>query len=232
MCPSLLVKKDRGRPTDPKARPRAFGEVSVASNVPGVELLQDGDGNESASDGSDDDNDNKENIDTDGDEENQFSGDAIGSEDDDSGDDNAIDEDNDTNNSIEDDSGVSEDDLDGDDDEEEELEAEDVDELEEGCDSKNSESDAGDGSPVTKESMAKKRKFSDFDGQLIAADTSLRALKRLAEAKIGFVSSDSSDGILSNEDFQRIKELKVCQLVLKFIPKINHGVHVYFIEPY
>ncbi|KAK9191768.1 hypothetical protein WN943_020383 [Citrus x changshan-huyou] len=208
VCPSLLVKKDRGRPTDPKARPRAFGEVSVASNVPGVELLQDGDGNESASDGSDDDNDNKENIDTDGDEENQFSGDAIGSEDDDSGDDNAIDEDNDTNNSIEDDSGVSEDDLDGDDDEEEELEAEDVDELEEGCDSKNSESDAGDGSPVIKESMAKKRKFSDFDGQLIAADTSLRALKRLAEAKIGFVSSDSSDGILSNEDFQRIKELK------------------------
>ncbi|GAY43959.1 hypothetical protein CUMW_078590 [Citrus unshiu] len=44
--------------------------------------------------------------------------------------------------------------------------------------------------------------------ELIAADTSLRALKRLAEAKIGFVSSDSSDGILSNEDFQRIKELK------------------------
>lgn len=228
VCPSLLVKKDRGRPNDPKARPRAFGEVSVASNVPGVELLQDGDGNESASDGSDYDNDNKENIDTDGDEENQFSGDAIGSEDDDSGDDNAIDEDNDSNNSIDDDSGVSEDDLDGDDDEEEELEAEDVDELEEGCDSKNSESDARDGSPVTKESMAKKRKFSDFDGQLIAADTSLRALKRLAESKIGCVSSDSSDGILSNEDFQRIKELKVCQLVLKFIPKINHGVQIFY----
>lgn len=223
VCPSLLVKKDRGRSIDPKARPRAFGEVNVASNVPGVELLQYGDGNESASDGSDDDNDDNENIDTDGDEENQLSDDGIGSEGDDSGDDNAIDEDND--------SGVSEDDLDGDDDEEEESEAEEVGELEEGYDSKNNESDAKDGSPMTKKSKAKKRKFPDFDGQLIAADTSLRALKRLAEAKIGHVSSDSSDGILSNEDFQRIQELKVCQLILKFIPKINHGVNLYFIEP-
>ncbi|XP_043724730.1 protein SDA1 homolog [Telopea speciosissima] len=39
ICPSLLVKKDRGRPTDPKARPKAFGEVNVVSNVPGIELL-------------------------------------------------------------------------------------------------------------------------------------------------------------------------------------------------
>ncbi|KAJ0719872.1 putative SDA1 domain-containing protein [Helianthus annuus] len=27
VCPSLLVKKDRGRPIDPKAKPKAFGEV-------------------------------------------------------------------------------------------------------------------------------------------------------------------------------------------------------------
>ncbi|PIN05650.1 Protein required for actin cytoskeleton organization and cell cycle progression [Handroanthus impetiginosus] len=45
VCPSLLVKKDRGRPSDPKAKPKAFGEVNVASNIPGVELLeQDDDG--------------------------------------------------------------------------------------------------------------------------------------------------------------------------------------------
>jgi protein SDA1 len=36
----LLVKKDRGHPVDPKARPKAFGEVTVASDVPGAELLQ------------------------------------------------------------------------------------------------------------------------------------------------------------------------------------------------
>jgi protein SDA1 len=35
----LLVKKDRGRPVDPKARPKAFGEVTVASDVPRAELL-------------------------------------------------------------------------------------------------------------------------------------------------------------------------------------------------
>ncbi|KAG0495303.1 hypothetical protein HPP92_006297 [Vanilla planifolia] len=40
ICPSFLVKKDRGRPIDSKARPKAFGEVSVANDVPGVELLK------------------------------------------------------------------------------------------------------------------------------------------------------------------------------------------------
>ncbi|KAJ1392857.1 hypothetical protein SESBI_35442 [Sesbania bispinosa] len=75
ICPSLLVKKDRGRPVDPKARPKAFGEVNVATDVP-------------------------------------------------------------------------------------------------------------------------------------AADTSLRALKKLAGTKVGHALPESKDGILSNEDFQRIKELK------------------------
>ena len=40
VCPSLLVKKDRGRPIDPKARPKAYGEQNVATDVPDVELLQ------------------------------------------------------------------------------------------------------------------------------------------------------------------------------------------------
>uniref|UniRef100_A0A7C9A3J5 Protein SDA1 n=1 Tax=Opuntia streptacantha TaxID=393608 RepID=A0A7C9A3J5_OPUST len=40
LCPSLLLKKDRGQPTDPKARPKAYGEVNVAIDVPGAELLQ------------------------------------------------------------------------------------------------------------------------------------------------------------------------------------------------
>jgi len=38
ICPLLLVK-DRGRPDDPKARPKASGEVTVANNVQGAELL-------------------------------------------------------------------------------------------------------------------------------------------------------------------------------------------------
>ncbi|KAM0862147.1 hypothetical protein ACQ4PT_045427 [Festuca glaucescens] len=39
ICPSLLVKKDRGRPLNPTARPKAFGETTIASDVPGAELL-------------------------------------------------------------------------------------------------------------------------------------------------------------------------------------------------
>lgn len=38
ICPSSLVK-GRGRPDGPKARPRASGEVTVANNVQGAELL-------------------------------------------------------------------------------------------------------------------------------------------------------------------------------------------------
>ncbi|TXG56352.1 hypothetical protein EZV62_017665 [Acer yangbiense] len=203
VCPSLLVKKDRGRPVDPTARPKAYGEVNVASNVPGVELLEhdednnseDGDASdESAFSGSDDDHVNEE-I-------------AVNSkEDDDDEDDNAVDEDDDNDdiNSIDDDGGISDDEE-----EEDEIEAEEEKGLEEtdGSD-KNDDNEAGDRKPAVKESKARKRKYSDFDGQLIAADTSLRALKKLAEEKLGHASSDLTDGILSNEDFQRIKELKV-----------------------
>ncbi|RWR96987.1 protein SDA1 isoform X1 [Cinnamomum micranthum f. kanehirae] len=119
VCPSLLVKKDRGRPTDPKARPKAFGEVNVASNVPGAELLQCD--SESASDRSDD----EEGTTATDDEQAQLS--IVGTD------------------------GVS---------------------------------------------------------NLIAGDASLRALKRLAVVKMANISSDATDGILSNEDFRRIKVLK------------------------
>nr|POF20875.1 hypothetical protein CFP56_42742 [Quercus suber] len=76
------------------------------------------------------------------------------------------------------------------------------------CSSKTSDVNARDNETGGRESKAKKRKLSDFDGQLVAADSSLRALKRLAGVTMGQTSPDSTDGILSNEDFQRIKELK------------------------
>ncbi|CAA2991351.1 SDA1 homolog isoform X1 [Olea europaea subsp. europaea] len=59
-----------------------------------------------------------------------------------------------------------------------------------------------------KKSKAQKRKFSDFDGEVNAACKSLRALKNLAGEKVGDAANNIYDGILSNEDFQRIKELK------------------------
>ncbi|KAJ8899166.1 hypothetical protein K2173_011953 [Erythroxylum novogranatense] len=176
ICPSLLLKKDRGRPSDPKARPKAYGEVTVSSNVPDVELLQhddrddeedeaedtedidkmrcsfeddcDSDEFSSASDDHEDDNDSESREDSDGEED-------------------SIDEDSDNG-----------------------VDANDSDYDEEG------------------EAKASKRKLSDFDGQLIAADTSLRALKRLAVEKLKGSSLNSTDAFLSNEDFQKIKELK------------------------
>lgn len=214
------MKKDRGRPVDPKARPRAYGEVSVASDVPGVELLQhdedsDGSGDdtdESTFGGSDDNHDNYGKTTVDIDEESQLHSDGTGNEEDDGEGDDTVDEDDDDGNVGDEDDGISvSDDDDDSDNEDEDVETEEDEELEEGNGvPKNDDNDAGNSGLVSKESKARKRKYSDFDEQLIASDTSLRALKKLAEAKIGHASSDSADGILSNEDFQRIKELKVC----------------------
>ena len=78
-----------------------------------------------------------------------------------------------------------------------------------------------------------KRKFVDFDDQIDSASQSLRALKRLARAKSEYDdtpgakvenedTSDVTDGILPNEDFWRIKELKAkkdAKLALA-----NHGI--------
>ncbi|KAI7727327.1 hypothetical protein M8C21_027599 [Ambrosia artemisiifolia] len=132
ICPSLLVKKDRGRPIDPKAKPKAFGEVTIPSDVPGADLLQDDVGDDVSNSSDMDDHFN--------------------------------------------------------------------DDLE--------EKDAGSDDDVSTHE-GQKRKFADFDEQLDSASQSLRALKRLAGAKSeNNDNSDTTDGILSNEDFQRIKELK------------------------
>lgn len=224
VCPSLLIKKDRGRSSDTKARPKAFGEANVARNVPGVELLQsddDGDdGNDTdGSDGEDsnengfgsssEDNKDVGAVEEDGDEDDDGGSDGEDVDDDfnietESEDDEvAVAEDEDDGNSTENDGDVSDKDVDGDDDDDDDDQREEEDEHEES----NGLPKASGNEVGEKESKAQKRKFSDFDGQLNTADTSLRALKRLAGAKKQDASSDPTDGILSNEDFQRIKEL-------------------------
>uniref|UniRef100_A0A5B7BA91 Protein SDA1 n=1 Tax=Davidia involucrata TaxID=16924 RepID=A0A5B7BA91_DAVIN len=223
VCPALLIKKDRGRPTDPKARPKAFGEVDVASNVSGVELLQhdeqeddSGDTDNYGSGSSSDDDQNDEEIDSveedddnddaSHDEENQLFSDDTDivikndfSVETESEDDEEVDDEDDINCTDNEDDASDKDD--GDDDNGEECE-------ESNCFQKTNDKNAGDNEVGKKESKAQKRKFSDFDGQLNAADTSLRALKKLAGTKMGNASLDTTDGILSNEDFQQIKELK------------------------
>ncbi|KAJ7945477.1 Protein SDA1 [Quillaja saponaria] len=208
LYPSLLVKKDRGRPTDPKARPKAYGEASVSSNVPGLELLQNDDNddeqdasnsNESMLSGSDDDDQMTAASDTD-DKENQLYDDDTESGDDgvEENDDLSENEDDDDNSNINDD---------GDDNEEEDGIGNSDTEEKDGV-ANSSDIDTMDRKTTIKNSGASKRKFSDFSGQVITADASLRALKKLAGATVEPGPSESTDGFLSNEDFQKIKELK------------------------
>ncbi|XP_059447914.1 uncharacterized protein LOC132179250 [Corylus avellana] len=215
VCPSLLIKKDRGRPTDPKARPKAYGEVDVVSDVPGVELLQADDNSEgdvsdtvgSTFSDSDDDHENYEISAASDNEENQLDSDVTGSEDDEVEDDDDSDANGDGGDDEDDD-----DDEEEEEEEEEEVEEKDMEVVEaaghepNGSDITNDDAKASE--TGVKESKGKKRKSPDFDGKLLAADASLQALKRLAGVTMGRTSSDSTDGILSNEDFRRIKELK------------------------
>ncbi|CAA0817794.1 ARM repeat superfamily protein [Striga hermonthica] len=203
VCPSLLVKKDRGRHADPKARPKAFGEVHIPSNIPGVELLeQDDDINNSSSD-EDIENRVVASIDDESDK-------SVGTVEEDYN--NSGESDSDyghemDSESAEDDEVAEEDNknVDGDD----ASEISDDEECEELLsDEEHEESSLKKGANGNDDKLiAKKRKLSDFQGQLDAANKSLRALKKLAGAS-GNASSNMDDGILSNEDFQKIKVLK------------------------
>ncbi|XP_071691008.1 uncharacterized protein [Rutidosis leptorrhynchoides] len=149
ICPSLLLKKDRGRPNNPKAKPKAFGEVTIPSDVPGADLLVDDDDVNNAASKEDDD----------------FSSDP------------------------------------------EDMDAIISDPIR-----------IGDGGLEANTDVVRgrKRKIVDTDEQLDSAGEgqSLRALKKRLLVGGGAKSgndddtSSHSDGILSNEDFQRINELK------------------------
>ncbi|KAG0527614.1 hypothetical protein BDA96_06G248200 [Sorghum bicolor] len=224
ICPSLLVKKDRGRPVDPKARPKAFGEVTVASNVPGAELLDEnisseGEGSDDESDAFDSDDEmdlasaspateenmeglsvaNKHGADGDTKEEDEASDDEDGTGQDDSNNDSdELDDDSD----MDADTDMSDEDEDDDDELKESINGSEDEASGQDEDSDEEDKSKGSGSKV------EKRKLSDYIGELNAADASLRALKRLATAKKAEVSSDETGKILSDEDFKRIKELK------------------------
>ncbi|XP_019438339.1 PREDICTED: protein SDA1 homolog [Lupinus angustifolius] len=193
VCPSLLVKKDRGRPVDPTARPKAYGEVDVATDVIGAELLLESDNDDDQESGDSDDsesiNDQENDLMSINDDENQLSGEDIGSDDED----DDVGSDDEDEISFDDETGVSD--------------ADDVEDKEDSDISEHEDDDDDDESAGTKDS-SKKRKFSDFNDQLMAGDTSLRALKKMAGTTTVNSLPESTDGILSNEDFQRIKELK------------------------
>ncbi|XP_051122772.1 uncharacterized protein LOC127245780 [Andrographis paniculata] len=194
VCPSLLIKKDRGRPVDPKARPKAFGEVHVASSIPGVELLEHESDDASSDDEGDEDKDKDATIEEDGSDESSEhyeSGDSAQETDDDS----EEEEEEEAEDSDNCDSDM----------EEEEEEDDDDEEIEPQLPESDNDNNTKDTDANGEKSSGKKRKYSDFEGQLNAASKSLRALKKLARPAVNVVDED---GILSNEDFQRIKELK------------------------
>ncbi|XP_075479603.1 uncharacterized protein LOC142520497 [Primulina tabacum] len=218
LFPSMLAKKDRGRPTDPKARPKAYGEVNIACDIPDIELLeQDDDSDENVDEdtnasslGEDYENDGDGGLvknDDHGECESASENESPRSSDYDSEKDdrNADNDELDSEVSDENDNYTTGDADDGGDEEDEE-DSETVPEAYSGF----LETDTGGNADHVHDNVSKtqKRKFSDFEEQVNVADKSLRALKKLAVVKSGNAPSDANDGILSNEDFQRIKELK------------------------
>ncbi|CAL9193319.1 unnamed protein product, partial [Musa hybrid cultivar] len=236
ICPSLLVKKDRGRPVNPKARPKAYGEVSIATDVPDIELLEhvdnsmtdssdaeasasdlddeyDSDAETKKEDDSLEDEEEDDEVSDEKNEEDLGNSDNIDGEEDD-GDD--LDDDIDENAAYDEYDSDTKEDVDLSDDNMDissELDASRKKSSNDICnddDLSNHECACDDNVEIKEEEKAKskKRKFADYVGQLNTSESSLRTLKRLTMAKMSQKASDETDGILSNEDFQRIKELK------------------------
>ncbi|KAJ3684316.1 hypothetical protein LUZ61_013480 [Rhynchospora tenuis] len=206
ICPSLLAKQDRGRPMNPNARPKSYGETTVSSDVPGMEFLQGAvisHYEDEHEDGDDDDSGASAAAEIDEEDDNYF-----GNVD---GENNADGHDNDDAanppSEVQEEeerhrSDASEGDFDscGIDDDDELSDEDDEDEDD-------SEDDGGHNLQENERSdRGEKRKFDEYIGKINAADANLRALKKLVMAKAKAL--EEADPILSNEDFKRIKEIK------------------------
>uniref|UniRef100_A0A0D6QXD4 Protein SDA1 n=1 Tax=Araucaria cunninghamii TaxID=56994 RepID=A0A0D6QXD4_ARACU len=211
ICPSLLDKKDRGRVVDNTARPRAFGEKVVASDVPGAELLlTDHDPFSNGESDSEDDADEENVQPTSGGSDNDGSDHAdkegTGDESEDANGNIVMDSDTD------DDESASEEDE-GYTDYNEEIGASQAElfiDEESGSDQEIGSDTEDEASHL--ESETRKRKSSELKPDKNLSGESLRSLKRFAAEKAvksSFVNSEvQSDRILSNEDFERIRELQ------------------------
>lgn len=226
ICPSFLVKKDRGRPIDPTARPKAFGETTIASDVPGAELL-----NEDITD------DESDAFDSDGEEVLQSTNDTqqslkvpsnkLDADEDHKGEEEVSGEQDDAEEVDEDDSDDDMDDIEDDSDMDGDTDVSDKDDDEELNDDSENEgsdqvADSDEEDKSKSSSKVQKRKLSDYIGNLDAADASLRSLKRLAGAKKAEPSTDEAGRIFSDEDFKRIRERKAKQEAKKAL--VQHGL--------
>ncbi|KAH9569046.1 hypothetical protein CY35_03G112000 [Sphagnum magellanicum] len=194
--PALLEKKDRGRGADLTAHPKAYGEAVVSTGIPGAELLleEDVDSEEEGSDKEDEE----------GEEDNDEEGVDILSEDGEMGSDaDLIDSDEDLEGS-EDNS----DNSDGD----EESDDEEVEEMQDNGGLQKRKFESEDGEDL-EEVSRKKQKTVGGVTEAGSTEQSLRNLKKIVAAKAEYkleseILSRDGDGILSNEDFERIRELQ------------------------
>lgn len=208
--PALLDKKDRGRGADLTVHPKAFGEKVIASGIPGAELLHAG---ESDSDAEEDDE---------GEEGEEGGSDcAVGSGEEGS----ELSEDEEMGSDVElgDSDEVGDENLSGredEDDENEDAEEDNCDETNAGSRKRKLESEEGEGDKDNIGDMLWKKQKVESEKEKDSASTeqSLRHLKRMSAAKAEEklateVLSRDGDGILSNEDFQRIRELQVLTVI-------------------
>ncbi|KAJ1688953.1 hypothetical protein LUZ63_013108 [Rhynchospora breviuscula] len=195
ICPSLLAKQDRGRPMNPNARPKSYGETIVTSVVPGMEFLQ------GAVISDDEDDDGGAAAEIDEEDDNDF-----GNVD---GENNADDHDKDDAANAPSEEEQEEEERHGGDASEDDFDSSgiDDDELSDEVDNNGDEDDGGHHLQENERSdRGEKRKLEEYIGKINAADANLRALKKLVMAKAK--APEEADPILSNEDFKRIKEIK------------------------
>ncbi|XP_021758541.1 protein SDA1 homolog [Chenopodium quinoa] len=228
--PSQLPKKYRGRFAT-NAKPKQFGEASVATDVPGADLLRLG----KKYDDQDYDSIEVENDD-DAEDDDDGGEDAEGDDSDEDAEDDAGDED------AEDDDDVTsfkclgvsavneccaevESKVEGDDriTAGEEVQEDDV-EME-GESSSLIESDVS----HVQDSGDRKRKYADFDQQLDAAESDFRALKKLTVRKSEHLS-EADDHFYSNKEFQKIKKLLVRFMFCTFSTKYQVLIIKFIVE--
>ncbi|KAH9314953.1 hypothetical protein KI387_023580, partial [Taxus chinensis] len=210
ICPSLLDKKDRGRVVDRTVRPRAFGEKVVGSDVPGADLLLED--HASSSDGGSEDEDDVDedivqpsSIGSDKDVSDDVSEEGTDDESEDSSRNSVMNSDTDDEEAAcEEDEHTDLDEEIGDLEEELSIGEKSVSDQENGSDKE------GEASHL--QSEIKKRKLIEPNTDKDISGQSLRALKKFAAEKdvnSSLVNSGGQDdGIFSNEDFERIRELQ------------------------
>ncbi|KAJ4780105.1 Protein SDA1-like protein [Rhynchospora pubera] len=193
ICPSLLSKQDRGRPMNPNARPKSYGETIVTSVVPGMEFLQ---GAVISDDEDDDDGGGAAaTAEIDAEDDNDF-GNVDGKN-------NADGHDKDDAANAPSEEEQEEEERNGSDASEGDFDSSGID------DDELSDEDDNNGGHDLQENersdRGEKRKLDEYIGKINAADANLRALKKLVMAKAK--APEEADPILSNEDFKRIKEI-------------------------